>query len=100
MLVRKFPRRTLFILLTAALTLAACNVGATPAPTIDVNAINTAAFETAVAQIVVQQTQTALAAPSNTPPPSNTPLSLATAALPTAGGASDRRYGGTSDRIV
>ncbi|HSL27923.1 MAG TPA: NBR1-Ig-like domain-containing protein [Anaerolineales bacterium] len=85
MLVRKTPRQLLFILLTAALTLAACNAGATPAPTVDVNAINTAAFETAAAQIAAQQTQTALAAPSNTPPPTNTALSLSTAALPTAG---------------
>lgn len=84
--VRKFPRRVLFILLTAALTLAACNVGATAAPTVDVNVINTAAYETAIAQIAAQQTQTALAAPTNTPPPTNTALSLATAALPTAGG--------------
>ena len=51
MLVRKFPRRTVIILLTAALTLAACNVGATPAPTMDINAINTAAVATAMGQI-------------------------------------------------
>ena len=83
--VRKSPRRTLLILLTAALTLAACNVGATPAPTVDVNAINTAANATAMAQISAQLTQTALAAPTNTPLPTDTPLSLATVALPTAG---------------
>jgi hypothetical protein len=86
MLVRKLPRRVLFVLLTAALTLAACNVGATAAPTVDVNVINTAAYETAMAQIAAQQTMTALAAPTNTPPPTNTALSLGTAALPTAGG--------------
>jgi hypothetical protein len=83
MLVRKFPRRTLLILLTAALTLAACNVGASPAPTVDVDAINTAAVGTAMGQIAAQLTQTALAAPSNTPPPTDTPLSLATFALST-----------------
>ena len=83
--VRKFPRRTLLILLIIALTLAACNVGATPAPTVDVNAINTAAHATAMAQISAQLTQTALAAPSNTPMPTDTPLSLATSALPTLG---------------
>jgi len=82
MLVRKFPRRTLLILLTAALTLAACNVGATPAPAVDVNAINTAAVATAMAQISAQLTQTALAAPTNTALPTDTPLSLATSALP------------------
>jgi hypothetical protein len=88
MLVRKFPRRTLLILLTATLTLAACNVGATPAPTVDVNAINTAAVATAMGQISAQLTQTALAAPTNTPPPTVTPLPLVTSALPTtAGGA-------------
>jgi hypothetical protein len=85
MLVRKFPRRTLLILLAATLTLAACNVGATPAPTVDVNAINTAAVATAMGQISAQLTQTALAAPTNTPLPTDTPLSLSTVALPTAG---------------
>ena len=87
MLVRKFPRGALYILLTATLTLAACNVGATPAPTVDINAINTAAHATAMGQISAQLTQTALAAPpSNTPLPTDTPLSLATSALPTLGG--------------
>jgi len=86
MLVRQFPRRTLLILLTATLTLAACNVGATPAPTVDVNAINTAAVATAMGQIFAQFTQTALAAPTNTPPPTVTPLPLVTSALPTAAG--------------
>jgi hypothetical protein len=72
--------------LAAAVILAACNVGATPAPTIDVNAINTAAHATAMAQISAQLTQTALAAPSNTPLATDTPLSLATSALPTVAG--------------
>jgi hypothetical protein len=83
MLVRKSPRRTLIILLTVALTLAACNVGATPAPTVDVNAINTAAVATAMGQISAQLTQTALAAPSATPQPTDSPIPLATFALPT-----------------
>ena len=87
MLVRKFPRRTLLILLTASLTLAACNVGATPAPTVDINAINTAAVATAMGQISAQLTQTALAAPpTNTPPPTVSPLPLVTSALSTATG--------------
>jgi len=84
---RKSPRRTLLILLTTTLTLAACNVGATPAPTIDVNAINTAALGTAMAQISAQQTMTALAAPSATSLPTSMPVSLATVALPTTAGA-------------
>ena len=71
----------LFFLLT--MMLAACSGGATPAPTVDVNAINTAAFDTAMAQIGAQQTMTALAAPTNTPPPTDTALSLATVAQPT-----------------
>ena len=86
MLVRKFPRRILLVLLTASLTLAACNVGATPAPTVDVNAINTAAVATAMGQISAQLTQTALAAPTNTPPPTVSPLPLVTSALATATG--------------
>ena len=85
MLVRIFPRRLLFILLLAALTLAACNMGATPAPTVDANAINTAAFGTAMAQISAQQTMTVLAAPSATQFATNAPISLETSALPTTG---------------
>jgi len=73
------------MLLITTLTLAACNVGATPAPTVDVNAINTAAVATAMGQISAQLTQTALAVPSNTPTPTNTALALSTSALPTTG---------------
>jgi hypothetical protein len=86
MLVRNFPRRILLIMLAATLTLAACNVGATPAPTVDVNAINTAAVATAMGQISAQLTQTALVAPTNSPPPTVSPLPLVTSALPTATG--------------
>ena len=86
MLVRNFPRRILLIMLTATLTLAACNVGATPAPTVDVNAINTAAVATAMGQISAQLTQTALVAPTNSPTPTVSPLPLVTSALPTATG--------------
>jgi hypothetical protein len=72
MLVRKPTRQILFILLTAALTLASCNVGSTPAPAVDLDAVSTAAFNTAMAQISGGQTQTALAAPSATVAPTNT----------------------------
>ena len=87
MFVRKSPRQMLLTLLTAALVpiLAACNVGATAEPTLDVNAINTAAVGTAMGQISAQLTQTALAAPSATPKPTDTPPSLPTSALSTAG---------------
>jgi hypothetical protein len=57
-------------------------MGATPAPTVDINAINTAAFNTAVAQISSGETQTALAAPSDTSLPTNTIDPLATVVLP------------------
>jgi len=83
MFVRHLKLQTLLTLLTSALILSACNVGATPAPTIDVNAINTAAVSTAMAQISGQITQTALAAPSPTLLPTDTPASLPTSALPT-----------------
>lgn len=84
MLLRKFPRQTMFILLAAALILTACNVGAAPSPTLDVNAINTAIVGTTVAQFSAQFTQTALAIPpTNTPAPTDTPQSLPTFALPT-----------------
>jgi hypothetical protein len=76
------------ILLTLTLALAGCNVGATAAPTIDANAINTAALATAMAQVSAQQTMTALVAPTNTPPPTTGPVSLATVGLATAAGAS------------
>lgn len=78
MLVRTPARQSLFILLAAALVLTSCNMGATPAPTVDANAISTAAYNTAVANISIGQTQTALAAPSATLFPTNTPLSLVT----------------------
>lgn len=76
MLVRKSVRRILFILLNATLMLTACNMGASPTPTIDINTINTAAFSTAAAQISVGQTQTALAVATNSSAP------LATIVLP------------------
>jgi hypothetical protein len=83
--VRKFPRRTLLLLLITSLSLAACNVGSTPAPTVDINAINTAAVATALGQISAQQTQTALAAPVNTDTPAATDTAIpqATFVLPT-----------------
>lgn len=74
-------------LLTTTLILTACGGGATAAPTVDVNAINTAALETALAQISAQQTMTALAAPTFTPSPTDTPPTLATVGLPTTAGA-------------
>jgi hypothetical protein len=71
-------------LLTAALILTACNAGAAPSPTLDVNAINTAIVGTTIAQMSGQLTQTALAVPpTNTPAPTDTPIPLPTFELPT-----------------
>ena len=92
---RIFPRRTLLILLIATFSLAACSMGATPAPTVDINAINTAAVATAMGQISAQQTQTAVAAPSDTPLPTDTPIPQATFALPTTAVAGTSPVGNT-----
>lgn len=83
MFVRKLPRKAFMTLLAAALLIAGCNMGATPAPTLDVNAINTAAVATAMGQLSAQFTQTALAAPSPTPLPTNTLIPLPTSAVAT-----------------
>lgn len=88
MFVRKNPRQMIIIVITAALILAGCNVGATPAPTVDVNAINTAIVGTTVAQLSAQFTQTAQSQPTPTTSlPTDTPVSLPTFALPTLAGA-------------
>jgi len=83
---RSSTRQTLLLLFAAALLLTSCNVGATPAPTLDLNAINTAIVGTTVAQLSGQLTQTAFAAPTNTvPAATDTPATLPTFALPTVG---------------
>src|SRR5829696_3309797 len=85
MFVQKSPRQIFMIVLTAAMLLTSCTLGATPAPTVDVSAINTAAVSTAMAQLSLQFTQTALAAPTKTAVPTNTAGSLPTVASPTVG---------------
>ena len=91
MFVQKSPRQIFMIVLTAAMLLTSCTLGAAPVPTVDVNAINTAAVSTAMAQLSLQFTQTALAAPTFTASPTitNTAASLPTlaAGLPTVAGA-------------
>jgi len=82
MFVRKSLRQVIFSLLASAVVLTACNLGSTPAPTVDVNAINTAAVETAMGQLSAQFTQTALVAPSATSMPTSTVSNLTTAVLP------------------
>ena len=84
MFVQKSTRQIIYVLLTAALLLASCSAGATPAPTTDVNAINTTIVGTTIAQLSIQFTQTALAAPTSTPAPTETIVSLPTLALPTS----------------
>ena len=93
MFVRKHPRQMVWAIATAALILAGCNVGATPAPTLDVNAINTAIVGTTVAQLSIQFTQTAQAQPTSTSAPTDTPVTLPTFALPTLAGASPATAG-------
>jgi hypothetical protein len=88
MFVRKSLRQVVLAFAASALVLAACGGGAAPEPTVDVNAINTAAVETAMGQLSAQFTQTALAAPTITSVPTNTALPLPTFALPTAGAGS------------
>ncbi len=69
--IKKFAWAVTALLLTTAL--ASCNIGATPAPTIDANAIFTAAASTMNAQLNDQATQTASAV-SPTPAATITPL--------------------------
>lgn len=85
MFVQKFPRQILMIVLTAAMLLTSCTLGQAAEPTVDVNAINTAAVSTAMAQLSLQFTQTALAAPTKTAVPTNTAGSLPTLPSSTAG---------------
>jgi hypothetical protein len=55
----------------ATLVLSACNIGATPEPTMDASVVYTSAAQTLIADFNIKQTQTALAAPP-TPLPTNT----------------------------
>src|SRR5215216_2394596 len=87
MFVRKLPRKVLLTLLAATLLITGCSMGATEVPTVDVNAINTAAVATAMGQLSAQLTETAQAAPSPTPLPTDTLVPLPTSALPTAANA-------------
>lgn len=85
--VRKYMPRIMPVLIGINLIVTGCNFGATPAPTQDLNAINTSIVGTTVAQLSSQMTATALALPSATPESTNTPEGIATVALsPTAGG--------------
>jgi hypothetical protein len=83
MFVRKSLRQAALVLAATAVLITACSGGAAPTPTVDVNAIGTAAVETAMGILSSQFTQTALAAPSATPMTTNTALPLPTFALPT-----------------
>lgn len=88
MFFRKKIGQKLLLLLTIGSILAGCNFGATPAPTQDIDAINTSIVGTTVAQLSIQLTQTARAVPSPTSSPTNTAESLPTFSLPTVGGES------------
>ncbi len=67
----------LAIVFTLATILSACNLGATPAPTQDPGAVQTAAFEQVMQLLSAQQTQTAAAIPP-TAAPTNTLFPTAT----------------------
>jgi hypothetical protein len=69
---RKPTRLVLMTMLIAGLLLTSCNLGAAPAPTTDVNALSTALVGTTVAQLSVELTQTAQAAPTSTTAPTAT----------------------------
>ena len=99
MLVRKYSRQIFMLFVVAALALAGCNVGATPAPTLDVNAINTAIVGTTVAQLSNQFTQTAQAMPSPTVAPTETAATLPVLALPTLAIPSSTLAGGALPTI-
>jgi hypothetical protein len=79
MFVPKSLRRAVFVLALTAVLISACSIGgAAPEPTVDINAINTAAVETAMGVLAAQFTQTAQAAPTATTLPTNTALPLPT----------------------
>lgn len=77
--------KTSWLIILLALTLSACNFGQEPEPTPDVGAIFTAAAETVVAQFSIEQTQTAQAAPTVTPLPTNTTVATFAIVSPGAG---------------
>ncbi len=58
----------LTLMVVSMLALTACNIGATPQPTQDVSVIYTSAAQTLIADLAVQQTQTALAVPPTATP--------------------------------
>jgi hypothetical protein len=82
---RYTKRSWLIIMLAVSLVLSACNFGQEPEPTPDVGAIFTAAAETVVAQYSLELTQTALAAPTATQIPTNTPVPTFAIESPGAG---------------
>jgi hypothetical protein len=89
MFFRKFAWVTIVSLVAISLT--GCNLGATPEPTVDVNAIYTSAAETAFAAFAQQLTQTAQAAsptplPTNTSMPTNTAIATLSVSTPLGGG--------------
>lgn len=88
MFVRKPLQRIIPVLMGLSLIVAGCNFGATPAPTQDINALNTSIVGTTVAQLSSQATATALAVPSATTAPTNTSAPVPTFALNTAEGPS------------
>jgi hypothetical protein len=77
-------------MLAAAVLLSSCNMGAAPAPTADVGAIQTQAFNTVLTQVAFDQAQTAMAQPPAAAPldiqPEIPTLSVAPTFPPIGGG--------------
>jgi hypothetical protein len=80
--------------LLAAITLSACNIGATPAPTQDAAAIQSTALAQVMSTVSAQQTQTAAAIPP-TALPTDTLVPIATiqVTFPSTGGESATPFG-------
>ena len=76
MQLKKLTWAAVVILLTASLT--SCNIGKSPEPTVDVNAVFTSAAGTMISQLNDQQTQTAAAV---SPTPIISPTAFATSTL-------------------
>jgi len=91
MQLKKLTWAAVVILLTAALS--SCNIGKSPEPTADVNAIFTSAAGTMISQLNDQQTQTAAAV---SPTPIISPTAFATSTLIPTFSLGSTPIGGTS----
>lgn len=89
----------LVVLILAAMFLSSCNIGATPAPTQDLGAIQTQAYGIVLTEAAIQQTQTAAAIPP-TLQPTNTLAPTPTLSIITTVGVIPTSAGGTNTPIA